>query len=181
MTLLLRAVITETFSQKYLDAVFFAVRLNNEYIPSIASIKLEIKKVYTGNSSSIWNLSTYHGLSVLFKRHVKLIILIRVVKTDSVTKEHTPFSFKVSSINVYRLTTQTISLFFLSSDTQKHDTLLCVVFILFQNCHRRCSVFFIMARTEDKFSVGLVFVLYMSWIKPLAQQTIFIIFCSYLT
>ena len=100
------------FFKKILGCSFFAVRLNNEYIPSIASIKLEIKKVYTGNSSSIWNLSTYHGLSVLFKRDVKLIILIRVVKTDIVTKEHTPFSFKVSSINVYRLTTRTISLFF---------------------------------------------------------------------
>ena len=66
--------------------------------------------------------------------------------------------------------------FFLSSDTQKHDTLLCVVFFLFQNCHRRCSVFSIMARTEDKFSVGLVFVLYMSWISHWLSSRRFLLF-----
>ena len=93
---------------------------------------------------------------MLFKIDVKLIILIRVVKIDGVTKEHTPFSFKVSSINVHRLTTKIFSLFlFLLIRTQKYDALLCVVFIIFQkNCHSRCSVFSIMARTEDKFSFG---------------------------
>ena len=69
--------------------------------------------------------------------------------------------------------------FFLSSDTQKLDACLCVIFILFENCHCRCSVFSIMARTEDKFSVwekGFGICLIYELNKPLAQQTIFFIF-----